>query len=251
MKVIKDDAIVIESIQAKKADIIVTFFSKDYGMIKGIAEGARKVKSRFIGCFEPLNYVIISYFVKENEELVRINECEIISSIIKHEMEEEEYYAIFYLSELIKEFGVSCKNIRLFNVIRDIHYSIIKHINLALLMRWAELQLLKEHGSLALVKECSRCKEEIINNRYIGTDGAIKCEKCYRQGDLKLQEEIFVLMNKLLYVKIENLDNLIVDDAKLKRAGAVAKYLIQNCIEKPLRFYDFYRQIIDRKKQEM
>lgn len=247
MKVTKDEGIIIETIAMQRADILVIFFSKDFGIMKGIAEGARKVKSRFGGCFELLNYVMINYFHKENEELVRINECELKSSIISKEMEEEYYYAIFYIAELIREFGTSSKNTKLFDIIRSVHYGLKGMVNLSLLVRWYELQLLNEHGSLLLSEQCIKCKRRIVNLKYLGIEGGIKCDRCADKRDIKLPEKIFILMNKLLCAKIEEFNRIVIDDSSLKVAGKISKLLIEHCLEKPLRFYEFYKQVKERK----
>lgn len=246
MKVIKDEAIIVETIPMQGANILVNFFSKDFGMMKGVAEGARRVKSRFGGCFELLNYVAINYFHKENEELVKINECELKSSIISREMGEEYCYAIFYIAELIREFGTAGKNSKLFDILRNVHYGLKRRINLGLLARWYELQLLSEHGSLSLSKECIKCKRGIVGVKYLCIEGGIRCDKCADRGDIKLAEKVFILMSKLLSAKIEECDGIVIDDSSLKIAGKISKLLIEHCLEKPLRFYEFYKQVKEK-----
>ena len=48
----KTEAIVIKTLNLREADKIVTFFSRDYGKIQGIARGARKIRAKQGGNFE-------------------------------------------------------------------------------------------------------------------------------------------------------------------------------------------------------
>jgi hypothetical protein len=90
---------------------------------------------------------------------------------------------------------------------------------------------------------CATCKTLLSGKKYISANGAMQCTNCRGKSDLELSEEIFMLMNKLLYAKINDLNKVRIEGAKLKRVGMITRYLIEHCIEKPLQFYRFYNQI--------
>ena len=67
--------------------------------MRGVARGARLPKSRFGSTLELLSYIRIWYFERENRELVRINQCELIESFLDVQ---SDYQAGIYLA-LISE----------------------------------------------------------------------------------------------------------------------------------------------------
>lgn len=76
----ESDAIILKTYPLGEADRIVAFFSRDHGKVRGVANGARKMKNRFGASLEPLSHSRIQFFEKENRDLVRIQSAEILDS---------------------------------------------------------------------------------------------------------------------------------------------------------------------------
>src|SRR5580658_6287720 len=78
----ESEAIVLQSYPLGEADRLVSFLSRTMGRVRGVASGARKPKSRFGSTLERLSYVRVWFYERENRELVRISQCEMIESFI-------------------------------------------------------------------------------------------------------------------------------------------------------------------------
>jgi DNA repair protein RecO (recombination protein O) len=74
------EAIILRTYKLGEADRIVVFLTRDRGKRRGVAQGARRLRSRFGGALEPLTRVEVTYFEKESRELVSLNYAEPISS---------------------------------------------------------------------------------------------------------------------------------------------------------------------------
>jgi DNA repair protein RecO (recombination protein O) len=59
---------------------IVTFYSKEYGKLKGIAKGARSAKNKFGSALEPLSHSMLLIYKKEHRDLHLISQCDSIDS---------------------------------------------------------------------------------------------------------------------------------------------------------------------------
>src|SRR5271157_3672479 len=70
--------IVLKSSVFGEADLIVTYLTPHYGLLKAFAKSPRKVKSRFGSSLEPLTYARISFFGKEEASLPRLTQSDII-----------------------------------------------------------------------------------------------------------------------------------------------------------------------------
>lgn len=76
----ESDAIILKTYPLGEADRIVAFFSREHGKVRGVANGARKMKNRFGASLEPLTHSRVQFFEKENRDLVRIQSAEILDS---------------------------------------------------------------------------------------------------------------------------------------------------------------------------
>jgi DNA repair protein RecO (recombination protein O) len=74
------DALVLRTYKLGEADRIVVFLTRDRGKKRGVAKGARRQRSRFVGALEPLTEARIAYFEREQRELVGLNYAEMVRS---------------------------------------------------------------------------------------------------------------------------------------------------------------------------
>jgi DNA repair protein RecO (recombination protein O) len=78
----ESEAIVLRSFPLGEGDRLVSFLDRHSGRMRGVAQGARLLKSRFGSTLELLSHIRIWYFERENRDLVRINQCELIDSFL-------------------------------------------------------------------------------------------------------------------------------------------------------------------------
>jgi DNA repair protein RecO (recombination protein O) len=77
MSVQVSEAIVLRTYPLKEADLIVSFFTRDQGKLRGVANRARKPKGGFGSSLERLSQVRVHFTARENRELVRLDHCEL------------------------------------------------------------------------------------------------------------------------------------------------------------------------------
>ena len=71
---------VLRTYPFREADLIVSFFTRDQGKLRGVARRARKPKSSFGSGLERLSLINLSYSQKETRELVNLNSCDLLQS---------------------------------------------------------------------------------------------------------------------------------------------------------------------------
>jgi DNA repair protein RecO (recombination protein O) len=74
------DGLILRTYKLGEADRIVVFLTRDRGKKRGVAKGARRPRSRFVGALEPMTEVRVAYFESERRELVGLNYAETVRS---------------------------------------------------------------------------------------------------------------------------------------------------------------------------
>ncbi len=87
----------------READLLVTFFTRAEGKVRGVARSAKKSKRRFGGALEPLTYVRAFYDVRERQELARLDACEVLESPMASEVSYARAVALGHIAELLDE----------------------------------------------------------------------------------------------------------------------------------------------------
>lgn len=103
------DALILRTYQLGEADRIVVFLTRDRGKKRGVAKGARRPRSRFVGALEPLTEARVAYFEKERRELVGLNYADPVRSPltlpIKAASNGEALGYVGYFAELLDEWA--------------------------------------------------------------------------------------------------------------------------------------------------
>ena len=74
------ETFVLRTYPFREADLIVSFFTRDQGKLRGVARRARRPKSSFGSGLERLSHVRMAYVLRENAELANLSGCELIQS---------------------------------------------------------------------------------------------------------------------------------------------------------------------------
>ena len=70
-------AVVIGSFPLGESDRVVTFFSRDFGRVRGVAKAARRIRSRFGGALELFTLGQLVFFDTGRSDLVRIDHFDV------------------------------------------------------------------------------------------------------------------------------------------------------------------------------
>jgi DNA repair protein RecO (recombination protein O) len=91
---------VLRTYPFRESDLIVSFFTRDQGKLRGVARRARKPKSSFGSGLERLSLVNLSYSQKETRELVNLNSCDLLQSQFNLVDNFDTSVALDYLAEV-------------------------------------------------------------------------------------------------------------------------------------------------------
>src|SRR5208337_3000497 len=94
------EAIVLRTYRLGEADKIASLFTRQWGRLRAVARGALRTKSKYGGTLEPLSYVRLWIFERENRDLLRLNSVEIIESFFSMQQDYRVQLAAQYLAEV-------------------------------------------------------------------------------------------------------------------------------------------------------
>jgi DNA repair protein RecO (recombination protein O) len=97
------ESVVLRTYPFREADLIVSFFTRDQGKLRGVARRARRPKNNFGSGLERLSHVRIAYFQRENRELVNLDRCELIRSQFNLASDYQAGVALDYLAEVCEQ----------------------------------------------------------------------------------------------------------------------------------------------------
>ena len=103
MAVLISEAVVLRTWPVHEADLIVSFFTRDYGKIRGVAKSALKSRKRFGGALEPMTVARAWFAERPRQELARLDQLEIVRSPLSTPVDLARMTVLSFFAEVLDE----------------------------------------------------------------------------------------------------------------------------------------------------
>ncbi len=186
------DAINLKSYNLKDSDKIVVMYSKELGLIRGVAKGVKKPKSRLGARMDSL--VANKVMLYKGKNLDTICQAEALNTFKDSRQDYDKLMYSSYVSEIISIFGVeddpSSKEVY------DLFYKALDRIASAKSKKDVMIAVIKFQLKMMLIvgfglefDSCLCCREEILDeDMYFSIQmGGVVCEECNKDLGVKLK----------------------------------------------------------------
>ena len=182
MAITETEALVLKTYNLAEADKIVVCLTRNAGLVRAVAKGARRLKNRFGAALEPFTLLHIVYYQKENQELGSMRQAEILKSYFNFFKEPDILTGMAYMGDLVMEFSPPHQtNDKLFRMVSACLEAVAEcPRDLQLILRYFEIWILRLEGFLPDLKRCAEChlpfsdEAGILLNRELG----LLCPNC-------------------------------------------------------------------------
>jgi DNA repair protein RecO (recombination protein O) len=250
------DAFVLRTYTLKEADKVCVFFTREAGKLRGVAHGARRLRSKYGASLEPFTEVALTYFQKENRELVSVSNCEIVRSQFIEGLSSEMLGVIHYLAELVGEFTPDQEpNEKVYRLIsatlealREVSTATVRERDAQLtnLTRYFEIWMLKLAGFFPDWQYCGRCHKDLIKESsvWLTNEGIPHCSSCSGMGGEELSTREWRTIQAILTQSPARFLSSSPDRMAVEQIGFIASRLISRALERELKSYE----VLDRLK---
>ena len=167
MGLVNTDAIVLRTYNLAEADRIVLCLTRDAGLVRAVAKGARRMRSRFGAALEPFTFVRLDFYEKENRELVTISQAEILKSNFELAAHPDSTDALAYIAELVSEFAPPHEaNDKLYRMVKACIDALASFADRPdMVVRYFEVWLLRLAGLFPDLRDCSECNRRFLQHQ--------------------------------------------------------------------------------------
>ncbi|MHA1880116.1 MAG: DNA repair protein RecO [Candidatus Heimdallarchaeota archaeon] len=233
-------AFVLHTLDYGESDRIVTFYTDEFGKLKGIAKGARRSRKRFANAIDLFSRSAIVFSRKNNQGLAVIENCDVINYYPEIRADLEKSILASYFIELTDNFTVEGKkNPQLFQLVQDFLGLIGGGNNPEEITRFFELRLLKLSGYEPALERCHVCNtplDKTENIFFSPLDGGIKCIKCAQNDVSSIPVSIGTIKMLLMGKEIETskIHRLAFSKQSLKESSEILGSFIRHILGRKL-----------------
>lgn len=250
MPVYTSDALILRTYKLGEADRIVVFLTRDRGKKRGVAKGARRARSKFMGTLEPLTRAGVAYYERELRDLVRINYVEPQRSPLAAIGRAGQDPAVFghaeYFAELIDEWAPEAHaDERLYRLGASILDALASGARVDRLARYFEFWLLRLQGVYPMLSACPGCGGAFDGGAIMPPrDDRFLCRRCAAANvGTIVSVPALQFLRSAAAASPETLDEVALEDGPARELEAAHRRLINMHLEKELKSTKVLREI--------
>lgn len=248
MPIQKSEAIILRSMPLRETSLVLTFYTKDFGKIKGIVRGVRGPHAQYGGgSLELFAHDEIVFYDRKKSDIFTISQCDLIDFFnpIRQSLERLAYAG--YIAELLDSVTtLGDTNEEVYNLLLNSLKLLSGEASSRRVARIFEIKLLGLLGLMPTLGSCVNCGAKIdASARFSVAQGGLVCKKCVDTdknavpimlGTAKFIEHIRTLpFEKVARVKVAN--------AVGKELESVLRKFLDHHIERRLKSLAFLKEI--------
>lgn len=176
---LRAEAVVLRHSDWGEADRILTLYTRQMGKVRGIAKGARKMRSRKAGHIEPFTHVNLQ--LARGREMFIVTQAEAVNPYLRLRDDLVRVGYASYIVELLDRFTYDeDENPSLFRLLTDTLSRLNAEPDPTLAIRYYEIRLLDLLGYRPQLFKCANCEDEIRpeGQYFSASQGGVVCPKC-------------------------------------------------------------------------
>jgi DNA repair protein RecO (recombination protein O) len=235
----RTEGIVLKSSPYGEADLIVTFITRDMGIIKAFAKSPRKIKSRFGSSLEPFTYSKVSLWGREDSPMPRLTQSDIIRPFQGLRERLQCFLMLSEIAELTLALMPEGKaNEKVFALFKEALMLMEGDCSRIFSLLY-KIRLLELKGYAPALDGCARCGSAA--QRFFGSQGSVICDKCAGKagpeggGGIKLSPGSIKLYAAMGRWELSRVPRIKASDAMLSELSGVLDSHIEHTLTKPLK----------------
>ncbi len=195
MSIQTTEAIVLRSINFAESSKIVTFYSPQFGKIKGIAKGVRSAKNKFGSSLEIFSLVTLVFYQKKTD-IQLINQCDLENPFlnIRNDLIRTAY-ASYFIELINKTTEGDQDSEQIFNLVLNALITLeTTNVEPEVLAHFFEVRLLEMLGCMPVFDRCVNCGGKIVNGKFSCRLGGILNNECWGADESALRVSLGTIL---------------------------------------------------------
>jgi DNA repair protein RecO (recombination protein O) len=243
------EAIVIGGHDLSEADRIVVFYTKAEGKVRAVAEGARRIRSRFGGSLQLFNQGRLVYFERPNKTLHKVNE---FAAFRSHQLLREDLDRIAVASTAVEAVSLGVEEAQpapdLYHLLADALSQLETAGRPTVVLQGFLLHLLRLLGYRPELAACVRCRRLVPSHAEAHLSpihGGLVCGSCRAASTdaFPVSSEALGFLRGAAGTALRLMDRIALPAATVREVADALHAFLRQALGRPLRSADFLARL--------
>jgi DNA repair protein RecO (recombination protein O) len=252
MPIQKSEAIVLRRQDLRETSLILTFYTKDFGKIKGIVRGVRGARSQSAasgGCLELFAHNEIVFYDRKNADIFTVSQCDLIDFFnpVRSSLERLSYAS--YMIELLDSVTSTQDNdasAKVFDLLLSSLKLLAGPASAKRVARIFEIKILSRLGLMPALDSCVLCgagASKAFN--FSLREGGLICGKCLSRDPnaLKILPGTAKFMEHIRGLDFDKVERIKVAQEVGRELEEILRKFLDYHIERRLKTLEFIRSV--------
>lgn len=182
--IVKTEAIVLKSFDFRETSRIVTFYTRQYGKVKGVLKGIRKDPRKFGSSVDKFSLNDIVFYQYRNSDIHLVSQCDMKDYFFQVRQDYKKMTAASYMLELVDAImPVEEKNEDIYELVLQYLASLQTAADISKLVHIFQIKTLLYSGFRPHLDTCVKCEKKVIGqSRFSMQMGGLVCDLCRPSG---------------------------------------------------------------------
>ena len=178
--IVTTEAIVLKSFDFRETSRIATFFTRDFGKVKGVLKGIRKDPRKFGSSVDRFTLNDIVYYQYRNSDIHLVSHCDMKDYYTGIRGHLKKMTAAHYAMELIDTvMPVEQQNAEIYQLLREYLITLQTAADISKIVHMFQIKVLLMSGFRPHLESCLRCQRHIsVSARFSLKLGGLVCNSC-------------------------------------------------------------------------
>ncbi len=176
----KTEGFVLKSFDFRETSRIATFFTRDYGKVKGVLKGIRKNPRKFASSVDRFSLNDIMYYQYRNSDIHLISHCDMKDYFSGLRQDLKRMTAASYVTELIDAvMPIEQQNSEIYDLMHSVLDELQHAQDISKVVHLFQIKILSLSGFKPHLESCVRCASLITSaTRFNLRLGGLVCQRC-------------------------------------------------------------------------
>lgn len=182
--IVKTEAIVLKSFDFRETSKIATFYTREYGKVKGVLKGIRKDPRKFGSSLEKFSVNDIVFYQYRNSDIHLVSQCDMKEYYWPIRQDFKKLTAASYILELVDAImPVEQRNDGIYDLMLQYYSSLAYADDISKLVHVFQIKTLLHSGFRPHLDACVRCSKKVRGEtRFSMQLGGLICGVCRPSG---------------------------------------------------------------------
>ena len=249
----KTEAIVLGQNDFGEADKVVTLYTKEFGKLKAVAKGVRRIKSRFGSAMEPFSHDHLMLYMPRKRDLYVVTGSRIIRTHKELRENFDSFITGSYITELVNKLTEPEEpNRHLFSLILQAFHQIPKQDRDIIIVIFA-IKFLADAGYKLNLEKCVFCEKPIPlseQKKLSIQHGGLLCAKCQSRDVQAMDVSSLALqyLKKIGIVDLTKVGKINIETSIKNELKRIVHFYLSHHLPGRLKTEEFMEKLISSSK---